>query len=169
MMGTRRCKVQRTGAVTLMTGHSAALRSHGTDVVTLGRHRRLLCGRHVGRCPSPGPNFGPHSQVCPSKRATAASVTPLAAVICNGAGDRNRTDDPVITSDVLYQLSYTSSELRSRPAARRCGPALRPCVAAPRCGPVLRPCVAALRPDGATPQNRTGDTTIFSRVLYQLS
>src|SRR5262245_10903484 len=26
-----------------------------------------------------------------------------------GAGDRNRTGDPVITSDVLYQLSYTSS------------------------------------------------------------
>ena len=26
----------------------------------------------------------------------------------NGAGDRNRTGDPVITSDVLYQLSYTS-------------------------------------------------------------
>jgi len=23
--------------------------------------------------------------------------------------------------------------------------------------------------NGATPQNRTGDTTIFSRVLYQLS
>lgn len=27
----------------------------------------------------------------------------------DGAGDRNRTGDPVITSDVLYQLSYTSS------------------------------------------------------------
>ena len=26
-----------------------------------------------------------------------------------GAGDRNRTGDPVITSDVLYQLSYPSS------------------------------------------------------------
>ena len=30
----------------------------------------------------------------------------------NGAGDRNRTGDPVITSDVLYQLSYTSSAMR---------------------------------------------------------
>ncbi len=29
----------------------------------------------------------------------------------NGAGDRNRTGDPVITSDVLYQLSYTSPAL----------------------------------------------------------
>ena len=25
----------------------------------------------------------------------------------NGAGDRTRTYDPIITNDVLYQLSYT--------------------------------------------------------------
>src|SRR5882672_3418819 len=68
----------------------------------------------------------------------------------NGAGDRNRTGDPVITSDVLYQLSYTSSAPESQ--RRRPG-------GAPR----------QRRDDGATPQNRTGDTRIFSAVLYQLS
>ena len=34
----------------------------------------------------------------------------------DGAGDRNRTGDPVITSDVLYQLSYTSLEFVRREA-----------------------------------------------------
>src|SRR5262249_22857271 len=59
----------------------------------------------------------------------------------SGAGDRNRTGDPVITSDVLYQLSYTSP--RSVPRGGRGG-----------------------RPErsGATPQNRTADTHIFSVV-----
>ena len=28
----------------------------------------------------------------------------------NGAGDRNRTDDLLITNQLLYQLSYTGSE-----------------------------------------------------------
>lgn len=27
----------------------------------------------------------------------------------NGAGDRTRTYDPIITNDVLYQLSYTGA------------------------------------------------------------
>ncbi len=27
-----------------------------------------------------------------------------------GAGDRTRTYDPIITNDVLYQLSYTGAE-----------------------------------------------------------
>ncbi len=45
-----------------------------------------------------------------------------------GAGDRNRTGDPVITSDVLYQLSYTSSEVRrvGGCAAKRRGNLARP-------------------------------------------
>ena len=33
----------------------------------------------------------------------------------NGAGDRTRTYDPIITNDVLYQLSYTGILLLSRP------------------------------------------------------
>ena len=66
----------------------------------------------------------------------------------NGAGDRNRTGDPVITSDVLYQLSYTSLEYESRSLAF---------------GGVLA------KRNGATPQNRTADTHVFSVVLYQLS
>src|SRR5262245_736140 len=66
----------------------------------------------------------------------------------DGAGDRNRTGDPVITSDVLYQLSYTSSR----------------CVV-----PRHRAAGFPKEKDGATPQNRTGDTVIFSHVLYQLS
>ena len=69
----------------------------------------------------------------------------------SGAGDRNRTGDPVITSDVLYQLSYTSSG----PGGGRC------CSCAGHGAPRGK--------DGATPQNRTGDTVIFSHVLYQLS
>ncbi len=66
----------------------------------------------------------------------------------NGAGDRNRTGDPVITSDVLYQLSYTSLEFESREALPSGIPA---------------------KMNGATPQNRTADTHVFSVVLYQLS
>ena len=33
----------------------------------------------------------------------------------SGAGDRNRTYDPIITNDVLYQLSYSGIPLSSRP------------------------------------------------------
>lgn len=66
----------------------------------------------------------------------------------NGAGDRNRTGDPVITSDVLYQLSYTSLEFVSREGT---------------VGGILA------KMNGATPQNRTADTHVFSVVLYQLS
>ncbi len=32
-----------------------------------------------------------------------------------GAGGRNRTRDPLITSQVLYQLSYTGEEMRIMP------------------------------------------------------
>ena len=70
----------------------------------------------------------------------------------NGAGDRNRTGDPVITSDVLYQLSYTSSDC---------------CVARSLDRKLESRCTVTA--DGATPQNRTGDTVISSHVLYQLS
>ena len=31
-----------------------------------------------------------------------------------GAGDRNRTYDPIITNDVLYQLSYSGVAAHSR-------------------------------------------------------
>ena len=33
----------------------------------------------------------------------------------NGAGDRTRTYDPIITNDVLYQLSYTGTFVRLNP------------------------------------------------------
>ena len=33
----------------------------------------------------------------------------------NGAGDRTRTYDPIITNDVLYQLSYSGILLFLRP------------------------------------------------------
>ena len=49
---------------------------------------------------------------------------------------------------MLYQLSYTSLEYESRSLAF---------------GGVLA------KRNGATPQNRTADTRIFSAVLYQLS
>src|SRR2546428_5807036 len=75
-------------------------------------------------------------------------IVPRNSLRENGAGDRNRTGDPVITSDVLYQLSYTS-----------------PQHAVPRSVSAGR----LNKKDGATPQNRTGDTVIFSHVLYQLS
>ena len=67
----------------------------------------------------------------------------------NGAGERNRTADPFITSEVLYQLSYTSSEIEVLGGADVVS--------------------VARAENGATPQNRTGDTVIFSHVLYQLS
>src|SRR5881394_2590318 len=108
--------------------------------------------------------------------AKAASASALAALICTGAGDRNRTDDPVITSDVLYQLSYTSSELLIARCTRPRGDV--PYQLSYTSSLVFASHVhssvpsawrTAVRTDGATPQNRTGDTTIFSRVLYQLS
>ena len=44
----------------------------------------------------------------------------------NGAGDRTRTYDPIITNDVLYQLSYTGSgcprTFRKGSGAFRAGP-----------------------------------------------
>ncbi len=52
---------------------------------------------------------------------------------------RTRTADLLITSELLYQLSYTSS---SKNRARTCG---------------------------AWGRNRTTDTMIFNHVLYQLS
>ena len=35
---------------------------------------------------------------------------PPERVLKLGAGDRNRTYDPIITNDVLYQLSYSGQE-----------------------------------------------------------
>ena len=66
---------------------------------------------------------------------------------------------------MLYQLSYTSSSALVLPQVRTrdiVEAATREPAAGAACG---RPAVT----NGATPQNRTGDTTIFSRVLYQLS
>ena len=42
----------------------------------------------------------------------------------SGAGDRTRTYDPIITNDVLYQLSYTGTSLGgpANGAYRRAGP-----------------------------------------------
>jgi hypothetical protein len=53
----------------------------------------------------------------------------------NGAPRRNRTADPIITNDVLYQLSYrgTRAGLRERP-----GPCKLP-FQAPRIGPMIPP------------------------------
>ena len=33
----------------------------------------------------------------------------------DGAGEGTRTPDPIITNDVLYQLSYTGIPLKARP------------------------------------------------------
>ena len=50
---------------------------------------------------------------------------------------------------MLYQLSYTGSRVSG--------------------GRQRRNAATAAHTYGATPQNRTGDTVIFSHVLYQLS
>jgi hypothetical protein len=44
----------------------------------------------------------------------------------NGAGNRNRTRDPLITNQVLYQLSYTGTGIAAPPLASKHakGPAL---------------------------------------------
>ena len=55
------------------------------------------------------------------------------------AGDGTRTHDLLLGKETFYQLNYT----------RKNG--------------------LTVRPRGAESQNRTGDTAIFSRVLYQLS
>jgi hypothetical protein len=55
------------------------------------------------------------------------------------AGDGTRTHDLLLGKETFYQLNYT----------RRVG--------------------LTIGPRGAESQNRTGDTAIFSRVLYQLS
>ena len=55
------------------------------------------------------------------------------------AGDGTRTHDLLLGKETFYQLNYT----------RKAGP--------------------VVRPRGAESQNRTGDTVIFSHVLYQLS
>jgi hypothetical protein len=58
----------------------------------------------------------------------------------NGAGDGVRTRDLHLGKVTLYQLSHSRSDAGRDPAG-----------------------------GGAESQNRTGDTAIFSRVLYQLS
>ena len=61
------------------------------------------------------------------------------AMVINRAGDGTRTHDLLLGKETFYRLNYT----------RVSGP--------------------ATRPRGAESQDRTGDTAIFSRVLYQLS
>ncbi len=107
--------------------------------------------------------FGPEPVIFRAQR----SLNLLIGETLYGAGDRNRTGDPVITSDVLYQLSYTSSHVavsaspRPRVADRGRARAAR--------GRGVMGTDPRGDDDGATPQNRTGDTRIFSAVLYQLS
>jgi hypothetical protein len=75
---------------------------------------------------------------------------------------------------VLYQLSYTSSVLHPvvwrRPVRLRLVEHITQDALYPPSN-VRSQCDADRRgdQDGATPQNRTGDTRIFSAVLYQLS
>src|SRR5690606_35921470 len=56
------------------------------------------------------------------RRAATTKKAPLARGLCrgSGAGDRNRTYDPIITNDVLYQLSYSGGAADSR-GWRACG------------------------------------------------
>jgi hypothetical protein len=67
---------------------------------------------------------------------------------------------------VLYQLSYTSSRRRIDLAASRDE---MEDDSGPRAALGVHGQTLAAVKDGATPQNRTGDTRIFSAVLYQLS
>jgi hypothetical protein len=65
------------------------------------------------------PKSFPNSLVI-SQFGKGAKINFACRLKLSGAGDRNRTDDPVITSDVLYQLSYTSPEnCASREGVRR--------------------------------------------------
>ena len=150
-----------------------------------------------------GARFGAQKTGGRSFRARSRETKRLAASAYSGAGDRNRTGDPVITSDVLYQLSYTSPRwsprasrvehitramcsagfaascstrnvVHRRPSTSfRAGSGTRASAASPfaRTIPAGCHCTGSRegRRNGATPQNRTGDTVIFSHVLYQLS
>ena len=49
----------------------------------------------------------------PKKTKRSAPIRTLTACFDGGAGEGTRTPDPIITNDVLYQLSYTG------PVARR--------------------------------------------------
>jgi len=128
--------------------HVVALADQREAVRRLAAHRARPFTLEPAQSPAQS-NAGP--------LATCDSESPeLAAAVGEetGAGDRNRTGDPFITSEVLYQLSYTSAMgmqrwIRLAARARHGRPH------APK--------------NGATPQNRTGDTVIFSHVLYQLS
>lgn len=64
--------------------------------------------------------------MCPAKRDAVTGNRLPNSVLSNqtvrsdgllylsGAGDRNRTYDPIITNDVLYQLSYSGVAAHSR-------------------------------------------------------
>jgi hypothetical protein len=91
---------------------------------------------------------------------------------------RNRTGDTTVFSRVLYQLSYPAS--RIAPTALAITGETRFPPWAPRQGPQeqrgrpSRPLESETRATRAEAisgegRNRTGDTTVFSRVLYQLS
>ena len=70
-----------------------------------GADRSPTRGTHSGPILVPSWHVVRHFGAGPSRKAARHRKI-------NGAGDRNRTGDPVITSDVLYQLSYTSSAMR---------------------------------------------------------
>lgn len=131
-----------------------------------------------------------------SRKATGVTARPLRPLghlpmcclggprrSCDGAGDRLRTCDPLLTRQQLFQLSYSGTS-----RAPRCGrghqllllvdpgrlelPALslQSC-RAPNCATDPR---GLRRPhrrhdDGAGGRNRTGDVSLTKRALYRLS
>jgi hypothetical protein len=70
----------------------------------------LLASVYLSGCPA---------VECPLWRRLLEPTNCLQLLACsvrlfNGAGDRNRTYDPIITNDVLYQLSYSGAGRDSR-------------------------------------------------------
>jgi hypothetical protein len=92
--------------------------------------------RHLASCPLHRPKTGPRTP-----RSSFQNLSVWAEKACLSQADaRTRTGDPIITSDVLYQLSYVggapqvSAFPAARPESEEQG-AARPLQAAPRgCG-----------------------------------
>jgi hypothetical protein len=77
-------------------------------------------------------------------------------LILNGAPIRIRTRDPLITNQVLYQLSYKGSALQIAPLARACKPQIS------RVARASRP--TAARPTAVTSKAAGAASPIRSRL-----
>jgi hypothetical protein len=129
------------------------------------------------RFPPWAPRQGPQEQRGRPSRPLESETRATRAEAISGEG-RNRTGDTTVFSRVLYQLSYLASRIAPTALAITGETRFPPWAPSSRSTRATRPAKPASRGrnpcnphrgDSGEGRNRTGDTTVFSRVLYRLS